>query len=477
MSSDEEYVYESGSDGGDDYVYSEDDGSGAESEIGSDVELENKFWEADGIKREEPTEALKIFNQYLVLEDERVEQGKQRLQHEDVGSVRFRVLFEVVLLCFQLQQFEDMLTQYEKLLQYLQYVTRNERSRAISDIIGVLVSSQNKEGSDIGDTDVEITMKIYEMTLKVLESSNIDERLTFSTKKNLGIMYYERKEYDRARSIVEQLHSMCQIGGVDDSKKAEWLLEMYSLEIQLCNDLDDSDRMKLIFNKTSALSNAIRDPRTMGIIHECGGKMFMKEKKYLEAYNEFFDGFKNYQETADPRAQKCLKYVVLANMLGSSNINPFDSHEAKAFQDYPEIKAIVNIRNAYDSCDARAFELALRDERADLMRDTFLVSFIEPLMLEIRSKVVKDLIKPYKTVSLAFIARHLNVKQHLVEELVYRLIVDGALVGKIDQITGILHLGSNLQDQKNKAVNSWISSLDKMRRNFESHPAWVTVQH
>ena len=65
MSSDEEYVYESGSDDGDDYVYSDDDGSGAESEIGSDVELENKFWEADGIKREEPTEALKIFNQYL----------------------------------------------------------------------------------------------------------------------------------------------------------------------------------------------------------------------------------------------------------------------------------------------------------------------------------------------------------------------------------------------------------------------------
>ena len=98
-------------------------------------------------------------------------------------------------------------------------------------------------------------------------------------------------------------------------------------------------------------------------------------------------------------------------------------------------------------------------------------------MLEIRSKVVKDLIKPYKTVSLPFIARHLNVEPSLVEELVYRLIVDGALVGKIDQSSGILHLGSNLQDQKNEAVNSWISSLDKMRRNFESHPALVTAQH
>ena len=49
-------------------------------------------------------------------------------------------------------------------------------------------------------------------------------------------------------------------------------------------------------------------------------------------YNEFFEGFRNYQEAGNGRAATCLKYVVLANMLALSDINPFDSREAKAFQ-------------------------------------------------------------------------------------------------------------------------------------------------
>jgi COP9 signalosome complex subunit 2 len=49
-------------------------------------------------------------------------------------------------------------------------------------------------------------------------------------------------------------------------------------------------------------------------------------------YNAIFEGFRNYQEAGNGRAATCLKYVVLANMLALSDINPFDSREAKAFQ-------------------------------------------------------------------------------------------------------------------------------------------------
>ena len=78
--------------------------------------------------------------------------------------------------------------------------------------------------------------------------------------------------------MASELHEMCRVDGKDDSSKSEWLLEMYSLEIQICNAMNDSNRVKEIFAKTAVLSNAIRDPRTMGIIYESGGKMYMKEK-------------------------------------------------------------------------------------------------------------------------------------------------------------------------------------------------------
>ncbi len=476
MSSDEEYHYESGSD--EEYVYSDDDnGGGSGSEIGSDVELENKFWEADGCKRDEPTEALRIFKDYLTVEEDRVKEGKDRLDHEDVGSIRFRVLQEVVLLSHRFGHFEDMLTHYELLLQFLPNVTRNERSSAISNIISSFSSNKpiSSDFSEVQERDSDIVMKIYEMTLKALEESNIDLRLMFLTKKKLGILHLDKKEYQAALKVASELHKMCQVNGKDDSSKSEWLLEMYSLEIQICNAMNDSNRVKEIFAKTAVLSNAIRDPRTMGIIYESGGKMYMKEKNWKEAYNQFFDGFKNYQETADPRAQTCLKYVVLANMLSSSDINPFDSREAKAYQDYPQVKAVIELRRAYDNGDARLFEKALKNKDANLMEDKFLIPFIEPLMLEIRSKVLRKIVKPYKSIRLNFISKHLNVPDSEVEAIVMRLVMDGMLVGKIDQINGILHLGSVDKDEKYKALEQWTKNLRTLKKKFAAHPSQIVI--
>ena len=43
------------------------------------------------------------------------------------------------------------------------------------------------------------------------------------------------------------------------------------------------------------------------------------------------------------RRLACLKYLVLANMLMKSGINPFDSQEAKPYKSNPEILAMTNL--------------------------------------------------------------------------------------------------------------------------------------
>jgi COP9 signalosome complex subunit 2 len=52
--------------------------------------------------------------------------------------------------------------------------------------------------------------------------------------------------------------------------------------------------MKKIYPQTINLNAIINDPRVMGIIKECGGKMYMSEKKWDQALEELFDCFKNY---------------------------------------------------------------------------------------------------------------------------------------------------------------------------------------
>ena len=60
---------------------------------------------------------------------------------------------------------------------------------------------------------------------------------------------------------------------------------------------------------------------------ECGGKMHLRECEYEKAHTDFFEAFKNYDESGSPRRTTCLKYLVLANMLMKSDINPFESQE------------------------------------------------------------------------------------------------------------------------------------------------------
>jgi COP9 signalosome complex subunit 2 len=102
-----------------------------------------------------------------------------------------------------------------------------------------------------------------------------------------------------------------------------------------------------IYNASNSIRSAIPHPRIMGIIKECGGKMWMGERWYshpsLEigfveslmigqwnrASEDFFESFRNYDEAGLPQRIQVLKYLVLANMLTGSEVNPFDSQETK----------------------------------------------------------------------------------------------------------------------------------------------------
>jgi len=101
----------------------------------------------------------------------------------------------------------------------------------------------------------------------------------------------------------------------------------------MCDKLKDTKRLKRIYPQTMSLVAVINDPRVMGTIKECGGKMYMSEKKWENALDELFECFKNYSESGNDRAKHILIYVILASMLCSSTINHADTREAKVYKD------------------------------------------------------------------------------------------------------------------------------------------------
>lgn len=88
-------------------------------------------------------------------------------------------------------------------------------------------------------------------------------------------------------------------------------------------EMQNTKKLKELYQRALAIKSAIPHPRIMGIIRECGGKMNMRERRWADAATDFFEAFKSYDEAGSPRRIQCLKYLVLAHMLSQSNASSF----------------------------------------------------------------------------------------------------------------------------------------------------------
>lgn len=102
--------------------------------------------------------------------------------------------------------------------------------------------------------------------------------------------------------------------GEDDLKKGTQLLEIYALEIQMYTVQKNNKKLKALYEQSLHIKSAIPHPLIMGVIRECGGKMHLREGEFEKAHTDFFEAFKNYDESGSARRTTCLKYLVLANM-------------------------------------------------------------------------------------------------------------------------------------------------------------------
>ncbi|RHY82606.1 hypothetical protein DYB37_012747 [Aphanomyces astaci] len=420
MDSDDGSEYEYGSD----YGGSQDDANEDEVVDETAIKIANTFYEADDCKTSNPTRALELYLQVLSLHQGTADDAK------DPENFQFKSLENVVKLCATLNKPDAMLQHYREVLTLLPHVTRNEFTDTVNSILDLVSSLPSARG---------IVSTTYEITLDALKCAHND-RLWFQTNVKLGRLYLEMGEVAPVKRVLMELHESCKTpDGHDDLAKATSLLDVYCLEIQVCDivarpiDLlctmtNDTAKLKAIYPKTLDLDAAISDPRTMGVIREEGGKMYMAEGQWHLAYNEFFESFRNYQ------VKKGTQYVVLANMLASSDINPFDSREAKVFKDVDEINAMLQLRDAYGNNDITTFNKILNHPKHHITTDPLMKRYLDPLVRNIRSHVLVKVVGPYKTIKLATIAKDMNMSEADVEALAASLINDNILATrKIDQ--------------------------------------------
>ncbi|CAF1161322.1 unnamed protein product [Adineta ricciae] len=406
-----------------------------------DADLENQYYNSKALKEDDPLAAIESFKKVLELEEKSGEKG-------DWG---FKALKQMMKIYFKMENHEEMLKCYNKLLKYIKSaVTRNVSEKSINSILDYISTSKK----------MNLLQNFYETTLDALKETK-NERLWFKTNLKLGKLYEEQQDHAKLQKILKELHKSCQTSeGIDDQRKGTQLLEVYALEIQMHTSQKNTKKLKQLYELSLHIKAAIPHPLIMGVIRECGGKMHLREQEYEKAHTDFFEAFKSYDESGSPRRTTCLKYLVLANMLMRSTINPFDSQEAKPYKTDPEIQAMTNLVGAYQNNDIKEFESILRINRQAIMDDQFIREHIEILLRTIRTKVLVKLIKPYTKIRIDFIAQELNIQPEDVESLLISCILDQTITGKIDQVNKVLQLDQqqNIQGLHRYAAISKVST-------------------
>lgn len=342
-------------------------------------------------------------------------------------------------------------------------IGKNDKSSAIKNILQAV--------NEAGDSDFKA--KMFDMTLGVLKDS--DSKMWLDIQIDLGNLYLETKEFDKLNTLIRELKIICQgseeanqnIPTGEFNQYNSKLLEVYCLEMQMCAETNDLKRMRAIYPKTEKLSTVINDLKVTGVIKEHGGKLLMKEKQWKKACDELFEGFKCYQEVAHPEAKTILKYVILASIISSSEINYADTREAKVLQEDKEISALMNLRQAYEKNDYKEILNILKS----IKKDSFMEECLDDFMRNIRLNALVLKLKPYKTCELGYLAKELEIPEKEVKTLLVELILDQKIDGKIDQKKGkdaktYVELSSSKKDaiakKKYQSVSNWLGSLSDL---------------
>ncbi|KKA30504.1 hypothetical protein TD95_002080 [Thielaviopsis punctulata] len=422
-----------------DFEYEDD-----EDEEDGNVDIENKYYNAKQLKLTDKEEAITEFLDIPNHEPEKGEWG-------------FKGLKQAIKTEWTLAKYSDAAEHYAELLTYVKSaVSRNYSEKSINNLLDYIDKSS-------GDAEASQSIgKFYFLTLDSFQSSH-NERLWLKTTIKYVKLLMDRKEYPKAQATLKQLHRACQKeDGSDDTSKGTYAMEVYALDIQLNSTLKNNKQLKSLYERALKVRSAVPHPKIMGVIRECGGKMYMGEESWQLAQSDFFESFRNYDEAgcSDQRIQ-VLKYLLLTTMLTKSHINPFDSQETKPYKNDPRILPMTELVDAYQRDDIHKYQDVLEKNR-DILEDQFIAENIDEVTRNMRIKSLHKIIAPYTSMHLSRIASTLKIAVGETMEMICFLINAGEIKGHIDQRAGVLYIGMDQEAEYLTVIQGLQAQVDRL---------------
>lgn len=454
----------------DEYVFEDDDGYGYEgNDMGGEDEedqqepeweqsVRSNYEQAKRVQANDKDQAIKLFQKCISLD-------------EAHGRWTFKSHKSLYRVCLMHKVEDEMLVHYQHSLE----ADYTERTRADVDKMIDKISNRSTHLSTgcrrrIAEQSRDYITKKYDAA-----NEKLGDKMWFNLTQRLAQFAVDDKRQDDLDALIKDMYRWCGTSKEAEARRGTQLTSIYAFHIQLCTMKEEVKELRNLYQKATSIESAVAPPKVLGVIHESGGKMFLRQRQWTSAFNALGAAFRNYDLAGDARKLSCLQYLVVAAMLSESSMNPFDMPEAKSYQGEPEIVVMTQLFEVAGTSkslaaktggsgaatggaggansssatsggkrDVKRFIDILNDPQRSkyLTRDPFLYSLIEPLIQRVRGVGLIELVKPYTAIKLSFIAHALATTPGDAEKLAARLILEGRLFGEIDQVKGHLYLNS-----------------------------------
>jgi COP9 signalosome complex subunit 2 len=378
------------------------------------------------VKLDDPDEALLSFRQILDLENDGT--------RDSLNMYQFKAFKQTLKVLYKLNRIEEFLNVFDELAEFahLGKLKRNYVDDSFSRMFDLYIGFQN---------DAE-QLRFLDTLLTRFKHYTFNERLAMKINLRKTQVLSSLKRFDEVLSLLNELYPKLD-QTIPEVSKNTYLLELYSIEIQVYTETDNISKLKELYNKTLSIQSTIPHPKIFAIIKECGGKMYLRDENYELATNEFYESFKNYDEIGNHEKRiNILKYLIVSSILSTNEINKFESQETKYFLKDGNIANYIIFLKKFENLQNDEFNDIFKKivQTETELHDNILTSHLYKVERIFKLKLLVHYIKPFKRLSLSKLSDKLQLPLDNIEDIMLNLKNNGELKDvKLDLIDGIIY--------------------------------------
>ncbi|CAG85442.2 DEHA2B11176p [Debaryomyces hansenii CBS767] len=388
------------------------------------------YYNAKGLKDDDPERAIKELR--VIIEADSTDE-------ENIEWI-FKSYKQLMKINFSKQRYDETLKYFEKLTEIMSKVNKNYSEESMSKILNNYSLANDKQ----------FVSRLYDIILDFLDQSSgseqYNDRLWLKININKLNILLENREFDKCSGLIKSINHTLSL--VSETTRNSYSLEVIAAEIEYYSQSNRASLSELnqLYRKSMTITTAVTHPKIMGTIRECGAKVHFYRGNYEKARLEFYECFKNFDETGSPLKKKILKYLTLCSMLAENEVNPFESQETQTYSQLSEYTNLILLIKCYDELDLQGFNGIIEKIKAenDPLANDEIFNFASNRILEnLRSKIIINLLKSYRIIKFEYITKKLNINQEQLEEMILKLASNGKLLNaKLDFISGYIEIDS-----------------------------------